>query len=120
MSLRDKIKAKSRNEETVTIDGDDYLLRGLSELEGSNAEALATNNGKIDGGRMRREILIRSLLDPETKDRVYLDGESSELESVPRKITGQLFSVAMRLSGYSSDDPGSTEDAVKNLQKTGS
>lgn len=115
MSLRDKIQSKTRKQETVTIDGDAYLLRGLSELEGSKAEALATTDGKIDGGRMRREILIRSLLDPETNERVYLDGEASELESVPRQITGTLFSVALKLSGYSSDDPGA---AGKNLQAT--
>lgn len=107
MSLRDKIKAKTRKEKTVIVDGDEYLLCGISELDGSRAEAIANIDGKIDGGRMRREILVRSLFDPETKERLYHDGEASELESVPRHITGELFSVAMKLSGYSSDDPGS-------------
>lgn len=111
MGLRDRIIQKSRPEQTITIDGDAYLLIGLSELDGSKAEteAFMDKNKSKDAGSLRREILVRSLHDPETRTRVFEDHEVSELESIPRHITAKLFVAAMQLSGYDKDDAKGSE-----------
>lgn len=100
--LREKLKLKKCPVERVTIDGEVYIVTGLS----LNATAKLTANcrsastGKLNGDKLDRVLLEACVTDPEDGSALTAD----EWGDVPRSITGPLVSVILNLCGLDKED----------------
>lgn len=101
MSLRDKLKSRKPKEITVTIDGDDYLVRGLGRVDKNRWQSkLAAVSGKDTSG-VEGELLAMCVCDPATGEPVMPDPSDWDIEG---EAAGKLVTACLRVCGFDSDD----------------
>ena len=102
MSTRETIlKLTGRRYLPVNIPGLGPLtVRSLSELERAKVEDVSQK----DRQRLKRTILIQSLVDSETKQPVLTDADFDLLGEVDGAIVDEIVSVSMKLNQISEDD----------------
>lgn len=102
MSLKEKLKLKKCPVERVTIDGETYIVTGLSLNATAKLTASCRNasTGKLNGDKLDRTLLEACVSDPDDGSTMTAD----EWGEVPRSITGPLVSVILNLCGLDKDD----------------
>lgn len=109
--------------------GDDVIVRGLTgdELDayqGSIRQFRRTLDGKgmepvlVHEG-MRAKLLVRCLVD-EAGERLFRDGDASELGAKNGAVIDRLYDVASRLSGLSEDEQEALEGNSDPAESAGS
>lgn len=116
MSLKDKVLAKKPRTETVTVDGDDYLIVGKSKRDrGALIAKGRKRDGTVDGDRLENILLTACVCDPETKEPLFTDAEVKSWEGIDAAVTGPLFSHVMRVCGMDKQDLGPKDcDSTEN------
>lgn len=101
--LRERILAvddRPHEDVEVTEWGVTVRIRGLS---GEAAERFARRFGSGDGEEVPEgimpDLLIRTLEDPDTGERIFGESDLAVLSAKSGKVTAELFAVAQRLSG---------------------
>lgn len=92
-------------EETVMVEGEPVLIRGLSAK--ARNEFYASMPKKDDGQRMsgeeishmEAEIVILCALDPQTKQPMFSRADRDALEAMPGNVLAAMSAPAFRLSG---------------------
>lgn len=103
MSLKDRVLAKKPKTETVTVDGDDFLIVGKSKRDRGALFAKARKrDGQIDGDRLESVMLTACVCDPETKEPLFDDFKAWDL--VDSGVVGPLLSHVMRICGMDKQD----------------
>lgn len=114
MSLRDRIFAvDDASREIVHISewGVDVEVRGMSgAARAVLTEEAASNNGKVNFGRMMPEIIIGCTFDPETGEQVFEGADAEAIMAKSGAALEKITSVAMRLSGFGD---GAVDEAGK-------
>lgn len=107
MSLKDKVLAKKPKSETVSVDGDDFMIVGKSKRERGALFAKARKrDGSVDGERLENVMLTACVCDPETGKPVFEESEFKAWDSVDSSLTGPLFAHVMRVCGMDKQDLG--------------
>lgn len=112
MSLREKLKQAKSKEITVEIDGDSYLVCGLTRTAKNKLAQSATpsgNGGKMDVDMFEAMMLAACVYDP--TDGELLLSEPSEWDNVPSHITGPLVAACTDVCGF---EEKKDKDAAKN------
>ena len=108
MSLKERLLSKLPKSETVSVDGESFLVRGLTHL--SRAKCFSDGRdkkGDMPAGRVELNFLSECVCDPETQQTVM---NWSEWSSVPSHITGPLVSKVRELNGLDSEDIGKKQE----------
>lgn len=99
--LREKLKLKKCPSRRVTVEGETFVVTGLSLAAVGRLTASCRNSvGKLNGERLDAVLLAACVSDPD-------DGSTMTAEEwpeIPRAITGPLMSVVMKLCGLDKDD----------------
>jgi hypothetical protein len=96
-SLSERLKAKQAKETTVTVDGDDYLIRSISRTDKANLIERCTNKkGVVDSSRFEAEYLAACVFDPESQQPVEPDWSGW---NVPSYISDPLCEAVMVING---------------------
>jgi hypothetical protein len=115
MSLRDKIKARKPKEILLQVDGDKYLVRGMSRVaKGELVRRCSNKSGGIDSDKLEAETLAACVLDPETQEQVMPDPNDWD---VPADFSAPLVSAAISVCGFDSSE---IKEKLKNLEATDS
>lgn len=102
MSLRDKVLARKTKEETLELDGDNFLVVGKTKRERAALFAKSRKKDQsLDYERLENVILSECVLDPETKAKLL---EPAEWDGVVSELTGPLVAACMRLLGMDKTD----------------
>ncbi len=96
-SLRERLKAKKLNEKTVTVDGDEYLVRELARTANNELLMRSSINGEVQGDRYEAEYMAACVCDPETNELVEPDW--TQWADVPVHISDPLFAACMEVRG---------------------
>lgn len=120
MSLRERLKAKRVAEEQVEVDGERFLVIGMSRLARHDIysrihAAAQKEGGKLDNYEVEGRLLSVAVRDAETGEPIFADDEWKEWDSVPATITGPLVAAVMRANGFDNEDVGRE---VKNSEAT--
>jgi hypothetical protein len=108
MSLRERILAKKIKEEIVTVDGDDYLLIGLSTLDKAKCFSEGRDKkGVMPDGRVELNFLEACVRDPSSRELVM---NWKEWQTVPSDITGPIVSRIRQIVGLDAEDLGKKQD----------
>lgn len=98
-SLKDRLLASKPRELTVSIDGDDFLVRGVSRTEKNQmVERCTSKAGKLDGAKFEAAFLAACVLDPSTGEQVMPDPADW---NVPSHVSSTLLEAAMDVCGFS-------------------
>lgn len=101
MSLSEKLLKRECPKETVTVDGLDFIVRGLSLNDTAALMAKCRSaKGVLDGDKIDRELLAACVSDVDGSN----DMTSKQWGEVPRAITGPLLSVVLNLCGLDKED----------------
>jgi hypothetical protein len=96
-------------ETVVTIDENQFRLRGMTEEEGTEYElSLQDKQGNIKYENARRALIAIMLIDDDGNRIVT---HESELRRLPRSIAGVLYDECQKLNRYK---PGEIKDIEKN------
>lgn len=116
MSLRDQfvaLKRKQTKAELPEINGEVYIR----EMSGDERDVYEAEQYKINGKSLevnrkqaRARLITKCLVDVEG-NRVFHDDEVDIVGSIPASTLDKLFSVAVKLNGFSSND---LDDLAKN------
>ena len=107
--LAEKLRAKKCKNEPVTIDGDSYLIIGLTRRERSQLVSKARDKrGVLDTVKLEGLALVRCAHDPEISEPIF--SSPAEWDSVPAEITGPLVSAIMDRNGFDDSDLGKEPD----------
>lgn len=107
MSLREKVLARKPKTETVTVEGDDYLIVGKSKRDRGALFAKARRkDGTVNGDKLESLLLTACVHDPSTKEPVFTEAESASWDGVDAGLTGPLFAHVMRVCGMDKQDLG--------------
>lgn len=111
MSLRKKLKQAKSKEITVEIDGDSYLVRGLTRTAKNKLAQSATpiDGGKMDVDSFEAMMLAACVYDP--ADGELLISEPREWDDVPSHITGPLVAACTDVCGF---EEKKDKEAAKN------
>src|SRR5690606_7303409 len=112
-SLRERIlSAQDIQSERVHVPGWDVEVEVRSMTGAQRARVLqgATVDGEVDLERLYPILLIETVYDPESGDRVFSPADRDALNAKNSGALERIAKVAMRLSGI---EPGA-EDAAKN------
>jgi hypothetical protein len=112
-ALRDSLLslAASLPREAVELPGlGTFTVRGLSGTERDAFESslfVQSANGKrriFTATNIRAKLVVYSVIDPETGERVFSDSDADQLGKIPAKVIDPLYATAQRLSGLRDDD----------------
>lgn len=90
--------------------GQTFTVQGMNGVDRDAFESslmTTSANGKkrmFNPANIRAKLLVRSLIDPDTGERLFGDGDADALGQVRSDILDRLFGVAQRLSGISDQD----------------
>ena len=101
MSLRDKLKAAKPLEKTVEIDGDIFLVRGLSRIRKNELASKCTVKGTLDNEKLEACLLAECVCDPATGELVM--SEPTDWD-VPAHIAGPLVKACIECCGFDRDE----------------
>lgn len=101
MSLRDKLKAKTVKTKTVTIDGDEYLVKGLSRVAKNELVNNSMDGKKMNNARFEASLLAACVCDPSTGEPVMPDAKDWD---IPSHIAGPLVAEVMKVCGFGDDE----------------
>jgi hypothetical protein len=102
MSLRERTQAKKRKSIVVTVDGDDYLVIGLSHLDRAKCfNEGRDKRGDMPAGRIELNLLGDCVCDPETQQPLM---DWTEWKDVSSHITAPLISVIRECNGIDEED----------------
>jgi hypothetical protein len=102
--LREKLIAKKAPQKIITVDGDKFLVVGLSRLARSKLlAAMRTDAGDLSNDKIERQFLSACVFDPDTNQPVFSENENSLWDDVPAAIVAPLV-VAVRDVNYLDDD----------------
>lgn len=102
MSLKEKLQAAKPREVTVNIEGDEFLVIGVSRsAKNKIVEQCTDDNGKMDVSQFEATILAACVCDPQT--RVPVMPEPLEWD-VPSHIAGPLVEASMNCCGFSKEE----------------
>ncbi|HYM22018.1 MAG TPA: hypothetical protein VEU08_02380 [Vicinamibacterales bacterium] len=113
MSQRDLLLAAvSLPREAVSIPelGETFTVQGMNGLQRDDFEASlfsTTANGRrrvFTSANIRAKLLVRCVIDPETGDRLFSDGDADAVGQIRADVLDRLFAVAQRLSGIRDED----------------
>lgn len=113
MSLRDRLLAAAElPRESVSVPelGETFTVQGMNGLQRDDFEAslfTTTANGRrriFAPANIRAKLLVRCVIDPETGERLFNDGDVDVVGQIRADVLDRLFSVAQRLSGISDRD----------------
>ncbi len=112
MNLREKLLAKKCPERLVTIDGDEYLVVGLSRL--ARAELMDSaprdKDGKlVDVNDIERAFLSACVCDPASRTPLIQSHESALWDQVPTTITSVLIKLIREFNGLDAEDVATAE-----------
>lgn len=108
MSLREKLLAFKVKEESVTIEGMDFLLVGLTHLERAKGFAEGRDKkGMMPPGRFDVNFLEMCVRDPETRETVMTWKQWHE---VPAHIVAPLVDKIRKMNGFDAEDLGKEPD----------
>lgn len=111
-SLAEKLKASKPRELIVEVDGDKYLVRGLSRVAKSKLYNQAVSPaGKWDAATYEGLMLAACVRDPETEELLLPDPADWD---IPAELSGPLVEACADLIGLSKSE----KDAVKNSEPT--
>jgi len=113
-NLRERLEKRSNPETVLTIDGERFLVVGLSRSERARQFAKCRDkSGKVNTERIEGEMLCLCVRDPDTREQVFTDW--SAWDNLPAQITGPLMAEIMQINGMDKDDVGRE---VKNSDAT--
>jgi hypothetical protein len=103
-ALRDRlINVAKRRFKTLLVDGAEYAIQSLTELERSKNELLQfSKSGDLDLSKLphaKLDLICRCLIDPETKDPLFQVGEWELLQNLPAYVTAKLYSACLEVNG---------------------
>ena len=109
--MKEKLLAKQRPQRRLTIDGDEYLVVGLTRVERADVMAQTRgDDGKIDSQELERLLLSRCVHDPENGQALlFADVERASWDRVPAIIVAPLVAAVIELNGLDNQDTGRTE-----------
>ncbi len=105
-----EVIAKPLAEKVVTIGGNDYRLREMSEEAGCDYEIALSSGGKWDIKKARRAMIAVMLVDDQG-NRIVDD--ESQLKSMSRALAGELYDACLKLNSY---QEGEVEELIKNSE----
>ncbi len=120
-ALRDQIlNAKDIKSETVAVPewGGEFTIRGLTGAQQQAASDAATVKEKgpdgedvsrVDGSKLAVEMLLRSLIDPETNAAILEPADADALMQKSANVLNRLAAVAMKLNGMTKDEDAAIE-----------
>lgn len=114
-SLRERIlNAQDIKSERVTIEewGVEVEVRGMTGAARARVLQVSFDkNGTMDHEKLYPELLIASVFDPESGEKVFSGADREALAEKSAGALEQVARVAMRLSGI---DPEARDEAEKN------
>jgi hypothetical protein len=104
MTLAERIKKKTVLERQVEVEGEAFLVRGLSRLDRSRQFAASTKakSGTLDIAKLEANLLAVCVLDPETRQPVF--ATAAEWDSVASHITAPLVEAVKKVCGLDNED----------------
>lgn len=110
--LAERIRARQCSNDPVTVDGETFLIAGLSRRERSEIQAKCRDRrkGVLDPQRLEDALLVRCVLDPTSGKSVF--ATPAEWAEVPAEITGPLMSAIMKKNGFDEADLGKSPDST--------
>lgn len=109
---------KDTPREIVEIDGDRFLLQGLTESQRERELETWLNDSKgrprPERAKLLRPRLIQLCLVDGAGERVISDDQLLSIRDLPAYVVGKLCTAALKVCGMSDDDISSLEDAEKN------
>ena len=120
MSLRERLKAKRAADVQITVDGERFLVLGMSrsarnEVYSRIRATAQKTGGKLDSYEVEGRLLSAMVRDAESGEAIFSEDEWKEWDSVPATITGALIAEVMRVNGFDDEDVGRE---VKNSEAT--
>ena len=106
MSLRDKIlRSSDLPTEDVEVPEWNSTIR-LTGLTSKEAEEFGAELGEHDGDLrgVRARLLVRSVTDPETNERVFTPEDADALQNKSHAVVQRLSEIVMRLTGLVGDE----------------
>src|SRR5688572_30605853 len=76
------------------------LLNAITEKPNGNGEG----NGKIDGSKMQAMVIIETVYDPETGNKVFEEADRDAIMGKNASALDKVGKVALRLSGMAGDE----------------
>lgn len=103
MSLSEKLKLKECLQQTIEVDGDQYVVQGKTKRERGALFAQARRkNGTVNGDRLESLLLVACVMDAADGSRAT----EEEWNAAPSHITGPLINAIMAVCGMDKDDLG--------------
>lgn len=111
-----RARAKARKIETVSVPewGGEVCIQELSAGDRDYFEQLFTSKNVTPN--VRGLIVVRSLVDADTKERLYTDAEASEISEYGGAGVQRIFEAVVKLSGMRGESTAALEGAVKNSE----
>lgn len=97
MSLREKLKAAKPREKRLTLDGDEYLVRGLSRVRKNELVEKCQAKGKLNNTLLEATLLSECVYDP-ADGKLVMDDPSDW--DVPSHIAGPLVKACIDVCGF--------------------
>jgi len=101
MSLREKLKAAKPREKRLTLDGDKYLVRGLSRVRKNELVEKCQAKGKLNNALLEATLLSECVYDPADGKLVMSDPNDWD---VPSHIAGPLIKACIEVCGFDDSD----------------
>lgn len=101
MSLLEKLSKKKVVTEEVTVDGDKYLITGMSLVgKGDLLASCRKKDGTLHGDKFDRAVLSACVSDADDGSKMT----SEQWATVPSHITSPLIATAIKILGFDEDD----------------
>ena len=97
MSLKEKLKSAKVMTEHVVIDGDEYLVRGLSRIRKNELVEKNSPKGRLDTAAFEGAVLAECVLDPATSEPVMPDPADWD---IPSHVAGPLVKACLKVCGF--------------------
>lgn len=105
MSLSERLKIKSVKTITVTVDGDTYVVTGMSKLHRGRQFAKARKkDGSVDSGKLE-SLLLAECVAAEDGSKATAE----EWDFAPAHITSPLVAAVMEVCGLDKQDVGESD-----------
>ena len=114
------LAAQDLPEEVVDVPewGGKVLIRGMTGAErDAFEESIMVGRGpnrEVNLRNFRAKLVARSIVDPQTKERMFSDNEINELGKKSARALQRVFEAALRLNGMTAE---SVEELTKSSQE---
>jgi hypothetical protein len=105
-NLRETLLAKTqRRYTTVDVDGDEFCLQSLTELERSQQESTMIDRKtmKVDFRKLpesKLKMICLCLVDPETKEPLFQSSEWVALQALDSRVVNKLYNACADHNGW--------------------